>query len=59
MTETDLQLLAAVFREARELANECGEDGAGCDYCEGVPSGGKLIDALDRFKFKASFTVPE
>jgi len=61
MTETDLKLLAVVLREARELALDC----ENCDGCmeeecsNNMPSGEKLLIALDQFKFRASFTVPE
>lgn len=53
MTETDLRLLAIVLREARELALDCE------DCSNDLPSGEKLLEALDQFKFKASFVVPE
>lgn len=65
MTETDLRLLAVVLREARELAMDCeNESEARCSDCmeccgTGVPSGNELLDALDQFKFRASFDSPE
>jgi hypothetical protein len=59
MTDNDLKLLATVLREARELAEACGEDGECCDYCDGCPPGQALLEALDQFKFKATFSVPE
>jgi len=60
MTENDLKLLAVVLRAARELAEDCNSQADGCfddDICP--PSGESLLDALDQFKFKASFAVPE
>ncbi len=58
MTETDLRLLGAVLREARDLALDC------CcawdtGFADDIPNGEKLLDALDQLKFKASFQVPE
>lgn len=55
MTDNDLRLLANVLRLSRSLADDVENWWEGGD----LPNGKPLLDALDQFKFKGSFQVPE
>ena len=67
MTENDLRLLGTIFRLAREMATDvenqhaelCYDEACVCPYCGGIGDASPLLDALDQFKFRASFQVPE
>jgi hypothetical protein len=50
MTEADMKLLSAIFREARLLIDDCCVD----DDIDATP----LERALDNFDLRASFQVP-
>lgn len=66
LTYNDLKMLSDIFRLARSVATECERfdpvtvlQGDEVIIAEDSPSGYRLLDALDHFKLRASFTVPE